>query len=354
MNSAVRCVHWAEVIAEQKEFYSDDDPKKVGITATSEVSEHEWNPLEPPKVKRDLSRQMLAKFQTKDWDTTVELDEDEEDDAAILAALSTKDYVKKRRKKRLRTVATTYDTPNGDQVETIKQELVEDWDEELAAQEEVSLVDQEADEEAKPSEKEPVDWSQPEKQRKSAEVDWRHPDEIRQEQSKLSGKRMAEMHKPHFADMDSAKIQNKLVPYLYLIGRKYIDNDNNRLYMVLDVFYDHIAGEICALRGAIDGLPPDEHDHELFCVDWGDQETNILALVRKYERVHPPVPQEPLSEELVLAEQRALPALSSVFTKFDAMEYDDNDRKELQEGKTHFVLRKGLALRLQRSTSMRR
>ena len=34
-SSVVRHVHWAEVIAEQKEFYLDDDPKKISITAAS-------------------------------------------------------------------------------------------------------------------------------------------------------------------------------------------------------------------------------------------------------------------------------------------------------------------------------
>ena len=85
-------------------------------------------------MKRDLSKQMLATFQARNWETTVEFDEDEDGstDHTLVAALSAKDYIKRKRKKRLRTVATTYETLDGDQVETIKQELVEDWDEALA------------------------------------------------------------------------------------------------------------------------------------------------------------------------------------------------------------------------------
>ena len=136
----------------------------------------------------------------------------------------------------------------------------------------------------------------------------------------------------------------------YLSGRQYVDDDDGRLYEVLEVFWSKEFGELLAYRLVRDGAPPSEHDDAPFKVL--DGERNIRALVEKYERKHPFEEIVELSEELVRAEQMNSPDMKRIWDKIDQVDYQDGV-KMVKLKKRTYVDRKGLAIREQRTVNTR-
>ena len=74
-------------------------------------------------------------------------------------------------------------------------------------------------------------------------------------------------------------------PYRRLIGRRYIDDENNRLYEVRDVKYNHGSKMVTAIRGLVDGRPVEGDDDE-YAVD-NELDSCVMKLVEKYAKNHP-------------------------------------------------------------------
>jgi hypothetical protein len=74
-------------------------------------------------------------------------------------------------------------------------------------------------------------------------------------------------------------------PYRRLIGRRYIDDENNLLYEVRDVRYNRKSKVVVAIRGLVDGRPVEGDDEEY--VVSNELDSCIVKLVEKYAREHP-------------------------------------------------------------------
>jgi hypothetical protein len=71
--------------------------------------------------------------------------------------------------------------------------------------------------------------------------------------------------------------------YSYLEGKLYIDNENKRLYMVTDLFWDKESQLLCTMRVAMDKLPPEEADKFPYIITGGDPLEDVAVRVKLYE-----------------------------------------------------------------------
>lgn len=128
----------------------------------------------------------------------------------------------------------------------------------------------------------------------------------------------------------------------YLSGRKYIDDDDGRLYEVLDVFWSKEYNELLAYRIVRDGAPPSEHDDAPFKVL--DGASNIKALVEKYEQTVPFEERMMMTEENIRSEQLTSSDMKKIWGELEKVEYIGGI-KRVKVRKRTYIDRPGLAIR---------
>jgi transposase InsO family protein len=99
-------------------------------------------------------------------------------------------------------------------------------------------------------------------------------------------RRLQEQDSESSAGAVAIKGQQAIEPYLGLLGSRFIDDENNRPYRVVNIMWDESAKCVVAQRTADDELPPDAADGDTFVVDCGTDNC-VLALVEKYKQRNP-------------------------------------------------------------------
>ena len=82
--------------------------------------------------------------------------------------------------------------------------------------------------------------------------------------------------------LEEDSIQRLIDKYSYLEDKLYVDNENGRLYSVTEVYWDSKYSKLCTYRVVRDGLPPNELDEYPYIVVGGDPESDIVTLVESW------------------------------------------------------------------------